>query len=567
LLRLLQVDAVPGSTFVLARNSKWQAVAALGGALSVSERGRDTGVLSLTLEGENPERIKQTLRAIARTYLLQNIERRSAEAQKSLGFLEQQLPKIRTELDLAERKLNNYRTKSESVDLSLETESILKQQVDLETRLSDLQFKESELRRLYTPQHPSYRALLQQRATMEAGRKRLERQVQELPQTQQEILRLARDVETNQAIYVQLINKSQELEILKAGTVGNVRIIDDALVAPKPVKPRARLVLALSALLGLMAGVAGIFIAAAMKQTIESPEQLEEEGIPVYAALPRSTSQEQLEKQGAVRKRKGLDKVERKPLLAYSHPGDVTVEALRSLRTSLHFAMLGAGNKVVMITGPSPGIGKSFITANLGVVLAQAGKKVMIIDGDLRKGRLHTYFGALPQNGLSNYLAGDQSTGLARRTSVQGLDFIPRGEVPPNPSELLLQPRLKALLQKLSEKYDYILIDSPPVLAVTDAAILGEAAGTTLLVVRFGVNTVREMNLCRRRLERNGVVVKGCIFNALERRASNTYGYYAYYNYKYGDGPRGRPGTEREVVAQADAVVGLESGADTAEKV
>lgn len=568
-LHLLQMDAPPGSAFRLVRYSQWAALEQLEQAFSVSQRGRDTGVLFLTLEGNHAERVKEILSAIARTYLLQNIERRSAEAAKSLVFLNQQLPKIRTELDTAEQKLNSYRTKSESVDLSLETEAVLKQQVELETRLSDLQFKESELRRLYTPQHPTYRALLQQRASLEQNRKRLDRQVQELPQTQQEILRLVRDVETNQAIYVQLLNKSQELEILKAGTVGNVRIIDNAQVAPQPVKPRAGLVLALSALLGMVTGVAGVFIAVAMKQTIESPEQLEEEGIPVYAALPRSTSQEQLERQGALRKRKGLDKMERKPLLAYSHPGDVTVEALRSLRTSLHFAMLGAGNKVVMITGPSPGVGKSFVTVNLGVVLAQAGKKVVIVDGDLRKGHLHAYFGATPQNGLSNYLAGGQiaGQGLVRRTSVSGLDFIPRGEVPPNPSELLLQPRLKILLQKLSEKYDYILVDSPPVLAVTDAAIIGEAAGATLLVVRFGVNTLREMNLCRRRLERNGVAVKGCIFNALERRASNTYGYYAYYSYKYGDGRRERPGAGREVIAQADAAVGLESTADAAEKI
>jgi tyrosine-protein kinase Etk/Wzc len=240
--------------------------------------------------------------------------------------------------------------------------------------------------------------------------------------------------------------------------------------------------------------------------------------------------------------RRSSGRIDRRPLLAHSHPGDLAVEALRSLRTSLHFAMLGADNRVVMITGASPGVGKTFVTANLGVVLAQAGKRVVVIDGDLRKGYLHSYFGIAAQPGLSNYLAGDQAAvpKLVRRTAVPGLDVVPRGEAPPNPSELLLQPRLKTLLAKLGENYDYVLIDSPPVLAVTDAAIIGNAAGTTLLVARFGVNTVREMDLCRRRLARNGVMVRGGIFNALERRAANTYGYYAYYQYRYGEGERRR---------------------------
>ncbi len=536
-LRLLQMDAAPGTEFRIIRLARWKAIDRLREALVVAERGKESGVLSLTLDGDHPGRIRDTLAAITRTYLLQNIERRSAEAAKSLEFLEQQTPRIRKELDGAEKALNQYRTRSESVDLSLETEAVLDKIVEVETRLSELQLKESELRRLYTRQHPNYRALLQQRGSLEAERQQLEKRVQNLPHTQQEILRLTRDVEINQAIYLQLLNRSQELEILKAGTVGNVRIIDHAQVAPGPVAPRSALVLALAALLGAMASVAGVFVAGALKQTLESPEQLEQEGIPVYAALPRSSVQERTEQQEGRRLRRPVGRIDRRPLLAHSHPGDLAVEALRSLRTSLHFAMLGADNRVVMITGASPGVGKTFVTANLGVVLAQAGKRVVVIDGDLRKGHLHSYFGSSAQPGLSNYLAGDQAAApkLVRRTAVPGLDVVPRGEAPPNPSELLLQPRLKTLLGKLGENYDYVLIDSPPVLAVTDAAIIGNAAGTTLVVARFGVNTVREMDLCRRRLARSGVIVKGCIFNALERRAGNTYGYYAYYQYRYGE--------------------------------
>ncbi len=549
-LRLLQMDAAPGAEFRIVRLARMEAIDRLREALGVTERGKESGMLYLTLNGDHLGRIREALAAIARTYLLQNIERRSAEAAKSLTFLEEQTPRIRKDLDGAEKALNQYRTRSESVDLSLETQAVLDKGVEIDTKLSELALKESELGRLYTRQHPNYRALLQQRGSLEAERKQLEKQVQNLPHTQQEILRLTRDVETNQAIYLQLLNRAQELEILKAGTVGNVRIIDSAQVAPEPVAPRPALVLALAALLGAMASVAGVFVAGALKQTLESPEQLEQEGIPVYAALPLSSAQERLvQQQDGRRGRRASGHADRRPLLAHSHPGDLAVEALRSLRTSLHFAMLGADNRVVMITGASPGVGKSFVTANLGVVLAQAGKRVVVVDGDLRRGHLHSYFGIAGQPGLSNYLAGDQAAvpKLVRRTAVPGLDMVPRGEAPPNPSELLLQPRLKAMLAKLGENYDYVLIDSPPVLAVTDAAIIGNAAGTTLLVARFGVNTLREMDLCRRRLARNGVMVRGAIFNALERRAANTYGYYAYYQYRYGEAS----GTVRQGKADA----------------
>lgn len=348
-----------------------------------------------------------------------------------------------------------------------------------------------------------------------------------MPKVQQEILRLTRDVEVGQQIYVQLLNKVQELNILKASTVGNVRIIDNAAVQIKPVKPKKALVAVIATLLGGMLAVAIVLIRAAFNRGIEGPEALEQLGMNVYASVPLSEWQDRLAKQ-----KKGG----KHTLLAQHNPADLSIEALRSLRTSLHFAMMESANNVLMITGPSSGIGKSFITSNLASVIAQCDQKVLLIDADMRKGHLHDYFSKAHKDiGLSDYLSGQKDTQSVIVQSEQaGLDFIARGKVPPNPSELLMHPRFASLLEWAAQNYDLVLIDTPPILAVTDAAVVGRLAGTTLMVARFAVTAAKEAEVTQSRLEQNGIEVKGVILNAMEKRAASYYGgNYGYYQYQY----------------------------------
>jgi len=191
--------------------------------------------------------------------------------------------------------------------------------------------------------------------------------------------------------------------------------------------------------------------------------------------------------------------------------------------------MMDADNKILMITGPSPEVGKSFVSANLGVVLAQTGQRVLVIDADMRKGHLHRYFQAASQPGLSTYLSGQSSKeDIIQSSIVDKLDFIARGKAPPNPSELLMHERFKTLMDSLSDDYDLILVDTPPILAVTDAAIVGQLAGSSLLVTRFGLNSIKEVDAALTRFAQNKVDIKGAILNCMERRATNEYGYYAY---------------------------------------
>ncbi|MGK4328828.1 tyrosine-protein kinase Wzc [Lonsdalea quercina] len=528
------IEAPEGTEFNVRKLDELTAINKTLNAMAVADKGKDTGVLSLTLEGVNPEKTQKILDSIANNYLQQNVERKSAEAAKSLEFLKGQLPIVRTSLDEAENKLNLFRQQNDSVDLSLEAKSVLDTIVGVESQLNELTFKEAEISKLYTKEHPAYRALMEKRKTLENERDKLNKRVNSMPKTQQEILRLTRDVNVGQEVYVQLMNKQQELSINKASTVGNVRIIDSAMVEMSPVKPKKALMVLLSVILGSMVSVAFVVLKTVLHKGIENPEQLEELGVNVYASVPLSEWQQKKDRETAVRHKRGSPMVP--ALLAMGNPTDLAIEAIRSLRTSLHFAMMEAKNNVLMISGASPGIGKSFISANLGAVVAQSGQRVLVVDCDMRKGYAHQLMGTSGDKGLSDILSGQLSAETTvRQTAQENLSFIPRGQIPPNPSELLMHNNFSRFLEWASENFDIVLLDTPPILAVTDAAIISRQVGTSLLVARFLVNTPKEIEVSIRRFEQNGADIKGVILNAVVKRAASYYGdgSYHYYAYEY----------------------------------
>lgn len=528
-LFVTDLNAKDGSEFSIRKRSPLDAIDWLKQNLSVSERGKQTGILELSFTGENRGEITGILNDIAQNYFLQNVERKSAEAEKSLAFLKDNLPNVKHSLTEAEDTLNAFRQKNDSIDLGLEAQSILKVMVELEAQLNELTFKESEISQRFTKDHPAYRSLLDKRATLLKEKERLNQQIQKMPKTQREVLRMTRDVEVNQQIYVQLLNKVQELSIVKAGTVGNVRILDRAEAYAAPVKPKKALIVVLATLLGGMLSVAFVLVKAALHRGVENPDDIEQIGLSVYASVPKSNLQLELSNK-LKRHRKQNQEL---TLLAESNPADLSVEALRGLRTSLHFAMMEAKNNVLMISGPAPGIGKSFVSTNFSAVAVKTGQKVLLIDADMRKGNLHQPFGLAWENGLSDFLCGKIGLNEAiKTTQVDNLDIMPRGQVPPNPSELLMHPRFKELMEWASELYDLVIVDTPPVLAVTDPSIVGALAGTTLMVARFGMNTVKEIDVARNRFEQSGIEVKGVILNATEKKALSYYGY-GYYNYSY----------------------------------
>ncbi|HFS8144512.1 TPA: polysaccharide biosynthesis tyrosine autokinase [Klebsiella pneumoniae] len=532
-IKVDKMDAKPGSEYNIYYESRLKAISDLQNTLSVADQGKDTGMLTISLTGEDPSIIERIVESISDNYLAQNIAHQAAQDAKSLEFLNKQLPQVRSDLDIAEDKLNQYRRKNDSVDLSLEAKSVLDQIVNVDNQLNELTFRESEISQLYTKEHPTYKALMEKRKTLQEEKAKLNKKVSTMPETQQEILRLSRDVESGRAVYMQLLNRQQELSIAKSSAIGNVRIIDNAVTQPKPVKPKKVLIVLLGFVFGGVISICIVLLRVFLRRGIESPEQLEELGINVYASVPVAEiiSKTASKKGTFTKKQNDFDK----GLLALVNPTDLAIEAIRGLRTSLHFAMMESRNNILMISGASPNAGKTFISSNLAAVISQSGKKVLFIDTDMRKGYAHKLFNVQPENGLSDYLSKRiELEKVIKQTSIAGLEFISRGMIPPNPAELLMHQRMGEFLNWANEHYDMVILDTPPILAVTDAAVIGNYAGTTLLVARFELNTTKEMTIAFKRFDQSGINVKGCILNGIVKKASSYYGYgYHHYGYSY----------------------------------
>jgi len=536
-LNVRSMDADPGTQFTVNYITRLDAINGLINSLTVDEQGKDTGILNLSFNSDDRVLAASVLNDISQNYLNQNIARQAAQDAKSLEFLNQQLPLVRSELNDAEDKLNVYRRQKDSVDLSLEAKSVLEQIVNVDSQLNELTFREAEISQLYTKSHPTYKALLEKRQTLVHERDSLNKRVTAMPATQQEVERLSRDVDSGRAIYMQLLNRQQELSIAKSSAIGNVRIIDNAITQPKPVKPRKTLVVLIGIVAGLFVSFSLVLLKVFVRRGIESPEQLEEVGVSVYASVPLSewlNKKNKLERSNRSGGRKRQSEIK---FLAVENPADLAIEAIRSLRTSLHFAMMEASNNILMISGSTQNAGKTFIASNLAAVIAQSGKKVLFIDADMRKGYSHKLFRFTGELGLSDILSGKININeIEKHVPEIGIDFIPRGKLPPNPSELLMHKRLSSMLDWASDNYDLVIIDTPPILAVTDAAIIGRCAGTSLLVARYGTNTVKEVEVSIRRFEQVGVQIKGCILNGVLKKASSYYGYgYSQYDYSYTD--------------------------------
>lgn len=536
LVEVVELRANPGMVFDVVKRPRLDVVAALQGAVNVTEQGKESGILQITYEDTNPARAEAVVQKVSEAYVRQNVDRSSAEAAAQLQFVKDQLPTVRKQVEEAQAAMAKYQSSSQSVDITLQTKGLLDQEVAVETSIQQLRLKQAEMDRSFTRDHPAYRALLSQLGELEGRKAGFRREVSALPDTQQELLRLTRDLQVSNELYTALLNQAQQLDVARAGTVGNVRIVDPAVVdTARPVKPRKSLVVLVATLIGGFLAVSVVFLQRMLNPGIEDPAVIEELGLPVYAAIPLSDSKV-LPKAG--RDRRGVHTIRadgRQHLLAVSEPADLAVEALRSLRTSLHFAMLESKNNILTISGPRPGVGKTFVSANLAAVIAQAGQRVLVVDADMRKGTLHKLLGVGHAGGLSDVLAGktELDAAIHEVPGLPNMHYMVRGDIPPNPSELLMHPRFAQVLELLAPRYDLVIVDTPPILAVTDPAIVAAHAGASLLVTRFGLNQAKEILLTLKRFEQNGVQIKGTIFNAVEKRATGYYSY-GYYDYKSG---------------------------------
>lgn len=493
---------------------------------SAAERGKQTGIIGLSYQGNDTLQITNILNVILQTYKQQNIERSSAEKEQTLKFLDKQLPELKKDLDQAERQFNVFRQRYNTVDVSKESELYLTQSITLETQKAELQQKQAELSAKYTPEHPAMQEINAQLGAINSKIGELNGTLKRLPDLQRQYLQLYRDVEVKQQLYTGLLNTYQTLNVAKAGEIGNVRIVDTAIEPVKPIKPKKLIILVLSIFVGGFIGVMLALLRKMLRNGIKDSTQIENEfDLPVYATVPRSPVQESRIK--LLKKKKSI------PILAIKHGDDVAIESLRSMRTAIHFALANAKNNIISIAGPAPEVGKSFISVNLATILAQSNKRVLLIDADLRRGYLNKYFNAEIKPGLSEYLAGEVGLNeITHHSEVAGLDMITRGKSPANPSEALSTPQFIAFLEEIMPLYDHILIDTPPVLAVTDGVVIAQNAGVNLVIARHAKTHMKELELTLSRFEQAGIKVNGFILNDIQSTAGYSYGYNYAYGYK-----------------------------------
>lgn len=510
--------------YFIEKQSLPAAVQAINSNYSVAERGKLTGILGLSYQGQDKEHITKVLNAILAAYSAQNVERRSAETAQTLKFLDEQLPDLKKQLDDAERVFNKFRQQHNTVDVTKESELYLTQSITLETKKIELQQQQADLAAKYTAEHPAMREINAQIAAINKQIGDLNSTLKQLPDIQRQYLQLYREVEVKTQLYTALLNSYQQLRIAKAGEIGNVRIVDTAVEPVEPIKPKKLQVLILAIFLGGFIGTLIALLRNMLRTGIKDSGQIENEfNLPVYATVPRSPIQETRIR--ILKKKKTI------PILAVKHNDDIAIESLRSIRTAIHFALASAKNNIIVIAGPSPEVGKSFISTNLATIFAQSNKKVLLIDADMRRGYMHKYFNLDVKPGLSEFLSHQADLNqVVHTTEVDGLSIITRGKSPANPSEMLGSEQFELLLNQLSQEYDHIIIDTPPALAVTDAIIISQYAGVNLLVARYAKSQMKELELSLSRFEQANVKVNGFILNDIQRAG---YGYGYGYNYSY----------------------------------
>ena len=513
-LRVAELAAAPGAVFTLRRSSRLSTIEQVQDGLLITEQGKQSGVIEVKLRGTNARLVSAILTEIGHEYMRLNLARKTEEAEKSLAFLDTQLPALKRQLEQSEAQYNRFRNSHGTVNLEEESRISLEQVAEAKTRRAALLQKKTELLVRFTNQHPIVEGINQQLAETDAELVDGANHIKTLPLLEQEQVRLTRDIKIQTDLFTALSNTAQQLRILSVGKVSNVRLVDAAVLPEAPVSPKRLRLIGGGAVLGLVLGILFAFGRKLLLGGIDDPRALEQMlgARVVYAAIPHSRRQRALD-----RRRRG----QHQPLvlLAQAYPDDPAIEILRSFRAALTFSMPHFRNNIVMFAGPTQGLGKSFVSVNFAAVMAASGKRVLLIDADLRNGHLHQYFNAVRERGLSDAIMGAmQAEQVIRYQVLDNLDFIATGALPNQRAEFLMHVNFAALLATVSGAYDLVLIDAPPVLAVSDALVIGANAGAVFILVRAGVTTEEQVEEAIKRLSQSGVAPQGILFNDLKLR-------------------------------------------------
>lgn len=548
----IKIDDLPadGYSVNITKQSLQTTTDQINSALSVVEKGKQTGIIQLSMTGANQQQTSLILKQIILSYIDQNQSRGSEETTKTISFMETQIPTLKKKLEDSEAVFNDFRKKYGTIDVGKEAELLLTENSQIDAQLNELKLKKADLTTYYTEEHPLVVQINEQLAVLNARKNEIDDTIAGLPEIQREFLQLSADTTINREIYLTLLKNYEQLKIVKAGQIGFARIIDLPISTYKAIAPKKLQIMILAMLLGAMLGTMLVLLRNMLRNVVKDPERIEgKTGVPVVATIPRSPLLTRLSKNKKAPNR----------LLAYVDNNSLSYEAIKSLRTNLMFGMpvegrAGQRAKVILVTGESPGVGKSFISANLTEVFAQLDKKVLIIDADMRLGELHRMFSMSQDNGLADYLSQDKThlsksnTQIAEvitsqetnnlasfiyATGIDNVDFMPRGQHPRNPASLLANGSFNHLMAELNLHYDYIVIDSPPVLAASDAMILAQHADKVLMVTRYDDSIEGQLVYAVNQMNKANIKVDGIILNDVQQGIMSKYSYH--YSYAYGN--------------------------------
>ncbi|MBX2881698.1 MAG: AAA family ATPase [Granulosicoccus sp.] len=531
------LEAPVGVQFSLVRYSLQSTINGLRNELTTETSDTKSRMITINLRGKEPAEIAALTNAILEEYKSVKLGSQNRVSDAELEFFESQLPKVESDLRDAEVALADFRRTANSFNQDTQIQFKLGQLDKLETQLLEKEVERDDLLKRYTVNHPTPKRLLKEIDVLNDKIRQVRGTIQAAPDTERELVKLEDDLDTKRTLFIEMSEKLQKLRLAAVGNVGEVQIIDDALSPRKPVSPNALLAIVGSTLATLFLYTLYLTLRSALSTVISDQESLERaSGLPVYMNIPKSSAQKRLGNPVTVDPSKMLagpsgssaSKAIASNVLALSKPEDYSIENLRGLRSMLEDVMAGSNNNVLMFTSPLPSMGKSFLSLNLAVLVAQTGKRVLLIDADYQRGQLHKSLGLHSGPGLPEVVRGkSELKETVKPTSVQNLYCIPRGYSGNGGAmEMPSDKEFGAFLDVVAPRFDLAIIDTPPVLSVSTAASLGKHAGSTIMVVKEGEVKEPQLNEALKRLTFSGVRISGCIMNGSSAPTPRHYTYY-----------------------------------------
>ncbi len=562
-----QLAARPDTRFEVIRWNELDATKRFTDVVKITDKVKDSGLIQIEYADKSPAKAAEVANALGQQYLAAAVAGRQLNDTQTLNFIKGELPRLLADLRKSEEALKSFRAKSNSMQPTAEAQSYLQGGLDLDRQIASLELQRTQLLDKYAPGSRWIQSIDTQLAQLKQTKAEFNGRFQDMPASERESVDLIRAQKVAETVYMGMVQKAEQLTVRRASTTGGAHILDEAVRPHRPVKPDPLIVLPGGFVLGLVAGVVLVFMRRHVLVGVTDPRYVERRlSVPVIGEVLFSHQQTLLDRglpaaarrplpgaagRNAMATPRGLEGSEAtsgekidpsfgysgNKILAERFPHDASVEALRAVRTAMARDLAHTRNNIVMVTGPTTSAGKSFVAANVATLHAEAGARVALVDGDMRRGHLAAFFTQSNRGGLSEVLAERMPLRDAlRNVGIEGVTFMSCGARPENPAALLTRPRFKEVLERLSHHFDLVIVDTPPFLAVTDASIIANEAGASLLVLRSGMQTEEEIADTIKKIERAGGRVAGAVFNGIPlRRSTRTYGYATNYASDFGE--------------------------------